>query len=417
MEISDKDLPILNGHLIRSRRKRRVALFSGAYNHVVDGISLTLNRLVGHLESRGYEVMVFAPTMGEPALQHNGIFVEVPSFKIPFRTDYLVSMGLIGEARKRIEEFEPDLVHIATPDYLGLSALLYALRRDIPVVSGYHTHFSSYLKYYRLQAFDKLIWRYLRWTYGKGRHLYVPTPSMIDLLREHGIYENVRLWSRGIDNEHFNPAHRSIGWRRRLNIRDDEVVVLFVSRLVWEKSLDVLADALNHLHDRGVRHRTVVIGSGPAYAELRDMTPDDTIYLGYVGGTDLATAYASSDIFLFPSSSETFGNVTLEAMASGLPIVCANAAGSASIVANHVVGLRCPAGDGLAFAVAVEKLVADPSLRRGMGLAAVEESQGYSWDVVLADMCRYYDEVLGEMPTERSRSIRPASRRQAAAAG
>ncbi len=379
---------------------------------MVDGISLTLNRLVGHLESQGFEVLVFAPGDGKPAMEHNGT-VEVPSFPIPFRKDYFVSKGLIGDARKRLDAFEPDLIHIATPDYLGLTALLYALKRDIPIVASYHTHFISYLKYYHLEMFTPLIWRYLRWSYGKGRHLYVPTESMADVLRSHGLADNMRLWPRGIETRRFNPENRSLAWRRNLGIEDDEVVVLFVSRLVWEKCLDVLSGTLHQLRDRGVRHRAIVIGSGPAREELQAMAPPDVIFMGHMEGDDLTTAYASSDVFLFPSATETFGNVTLEAMASGLPVVGADAPGTASLVLDQSTGYLCPPADEHAFSVALEKLIVDESLRGGMSQAAIEEAQRYDWDKVLSKMVTYYDEVLGTgAPSKSAPFVRPQAIRR-----
>ena len=384
--------PVAARHAARPRR--RVALFAGAYNHVVDGLTLTLNRLVGHLEDNGYDVLVFAPSNGEPALDHKGTLVDVPCFRIPFRKDYFVSMGLIGEARKRLDEFAPDLIHIATPDYLGLTALLYSRRRGIPSVSSYHTHFSTYLKYYRLQRLESLIWRYLRWTYGQNEHLYVPTQSMASVLRSHGIRDNIRIWSRGIDIDRFRPENRSLAWRHRLGISDDEVVVLFVSRLVWEKGLETLAATLHHLKARGVPHRAVVVGSGPAHDELKAMAPPEVMTLGHLEGDDLATAYASSDVFFFPSHTETFGNVTLEAMASGLPTVCADAPGSASIVRHQETGYLCPPEDPEAFSRVLEKLISDGQLRSGMGQAATAAAKAYDWDDVLERMVANFEEVL-----------------------
>ncbi len=357
-------------------------------------MTLTLNRLVGHLESLGYEVCVFAPSMGEPALEHRGTLVEVPCFRIPFRKDYFVSKGLIGDARKRLDAFKPDLIHIATPDYLALTAFLYALRRKIPVVSSYHTHFSTYLRYYRLQLFEPLLWRYLRWMYGKSEHLYVPSESVADVLRQHGLRDNLKLWSRGIETDRFRPDNRSLAWRRKHGIGDDEVVILFVGRLVWEKGLDVVASTLHHLSNRGVPHRAVIVGSGPELAAFRAMSPPGIMTLGHLEGEELSTAYASSDVFFFPSHTETFGNVTLEAMASGLPVVCADAPGSACLVQDQCTGYLCPAEDAEAFSIALEKLISDESLRGGMGDAALREAQPYDWDAVLSTIAQYYDEVF-----------------------
>jgi glycosyltransferase involved in cell wall biosynthesis len=226
---------------------------------------------------------------------------------------------------------------------------------------------------------------------------------MADVLLGHGIRDNIKLWPRGIETSRFRPQNRSVAWRRSHGIDDDEVVVLFVSRLVWEKGLEALASTLHHLRNRGVRHRALVVGSGPAYEEFRAATPPDALMLGHLEGQDLAAAYASSDVFFFPSHTETFGDVTLEAMASGLPVVCADAPGSASIVLDHRTGYLCPVGDAKAFSVALEKLINDGALRRGMGDAAYEEAQKYDWNAALSQIDSYYDEVLGTRPVPARR--------------
>jgi glycosyltransferase involved in cell wall biosynthesis len=217
---------------------------------------------------------------------------------------------------------------------------------------------------------------------------------MADILRSHGITEGLRLWQRGVETDTFAPDHRSLDWRRSLGIEDDEVAVTFVSRLVWEKGLDVYADIIERLRERGIPHRSVVVGDGPAREELEERLPE-TIFTGYLDGTDLSRAYASSDVFLFPSDTETFGNVTLEAMASGLPTVCANAVGSRDLVNDETTGILCPPGDVSAFTDAVEQLATDDERRHAMGEAARKRAMEFEWDTILARMNRYYDDVLG----------------------
>ncbi len=379
----------------RRHRPRRIALFSGAYNHIADGVTLTLNRLVEHLEKMGDEVLVFAPTTREPALKHSGTLVPIPSQPLFFRPDYHVSFGIVGEARKRLKEFDADLFHIATPDGLGLSALRYAMKHKIRVVSSYHTHFSSYLQYYHLDVIESLVWKYLQWFYDKCEHLYVPTESMQEVLQEHGIDAEMLLWPRGVDTTVFRPERRSLRWRRRLGFADDEVVISFISRLVWEKGLDVFADALELLTRRGVHFRVLIVGDGPARENIEERLPKDAVFTGHLEGADLATAYASSDVFCFPSETETFGNVTLEAMASGLPAVCANAPGSSSLVVDGSTGFLCEGGNEEDFADALEKLAANRGLRFRMGDAAAERSRSFDWPVILARMSEYYNRVLG----------------------
>lgn len=381
------------GAVFREGKQRRIALFTGAYNHIADGVSLTLNRLVAHLEKEGAEVLVFAPTAETPAVDHAGNLVPVPSISAPGRPDYRIARGLPRDARERLREFRPTLVHIATPDLLGLAARRLALNWKTPIVASYHTHFSSYLKYYRLSKGEGLMWRYLRYFYGPCEQLYVPSLSMMKVLRGRGISNDMRLWARGVDTEHFHPEQYSVPWRRCLGFDENDVVVTFVGRLVWEKGLDVFAEVVERLHARGVRIRSMLVGEGPARSDLANRLPR-TRFTGHLDGDELARAYASSNIFFFPSDTETFGNVTLEAMASGLPALCADATGSNTLVEHDATGFLAPAGNVEAFVHYAERLATEPMLRRRMGRQARERALHYEWENVLRRITRYYDEVL-----------------------
>ena len=370
----------------------RIALFTGAYNHIADGVSLTLNRLVAYLEGQGAKVEVFAPTIPIPALQHSGTLIPVRSITAPGRPDYRVSLGMSKAARRSLTDFRPNLFHIATPDLLGLAALKTALRTGTPAVASYHTHFASYLDYYRLGLLEGPTWRYLRWFYGSCRQVYVPSRSMLEVMRSHGIDGDLRLWPRGVESDLFNPGRRSADWRRERSIGETEVVVTFVSRLVAEKGLGVVRDVLNGLRERGVAHRAVIVGDGPERASLEAALPT-AIFEGHLSGEALAAAYASSDVFLFPSETETFGNVTLEALSSGLPAVVANATGSNSLVEEAVTGFLAPPRDSAVFLERVERLVLDDVLRAQMGAAARRAAEQYEWSRVLAQLAGYYEEL------------------------
>jgi glycosyltransferase involved in cell wall biosynthesis len=370
----------------------RIALFTGAYNHIADGVSLTLNRLVDFLGRKGAEVRVYAPTTATPALAHAGTLVPVRSVKAPGRPDYRVSLGLTRDARENLTAFRPDVFHIATPDFLGLSALLAARKNGTTVVASYHTHFASYLDYYRLGFFEGATWSYLRWFYNQCRHVYVPTPSMRDVLREQGVGSDLKLWPRGVESDRFSPSRRSTEWRRSRGIADDTVVVTFVSRLVAEKGLDVVADVIKRLEQKGLVHKAVIVGDGPERASLGSALPN-ALFEGHLTGDDLATAYASADIFLFPSETETFGNVTLEAMSSGLPAVVADATGSDALVTDGVTGFLAPPRNSAAFLDRVATLVTDDELRLRMGTAARSAAEAYDWGNVLAQIESYYAEL------------------------
>jgi glycosyltransferase involved in cell wall biosynthesis len=376
------------------RPPKRVALFAGAYNHIADGVSLTLNRLVDHLEREGVAVRVFAPTVEDPAIEdHAGTLVSVPSMPLPGRSEYRLSLGLSSSVQAALDAFDPTLYHIATPDVLGRQALSRAQATGTPVVASYHTHFSSYLKYYHLGLLERPLWSYLRSFYTQCQQVYVPTAAIGEVLRDHGITNGLRLWPRGVNPERFSPTRRSNAWRRAHGIGDDEVVVAFVSRLVWEKGLDVYADVIERLERQDVPHHSLVVGDGPAREALETRLPNTT-FTGFLEGDTLAQAYASSDLFLFPSDTETFGNVTLEAMASGLPTVCADAAGSRDLVDDGTTGRLCPPGNVEAFTDAVRGLIVDAPRRERMGTAAHERSGDFTWSNVLRRMTRYYDEVL-----------------------
>jgi len=244
-----------------------------------------------------------------------------------------------------------------------------------------------------LSLLEGTLWRYLRWFYRKCEQIYVPTPSMKAVLEENGIKDGLLLWPRGVKTERFEPQKRSLEWRRGHGIADDEVVVTFVSRLVWEKSLDVYADVIEGLEAQGLRHRALIVGDGPAREELAERLTN-ALFVGYQKGEDLARAYASSDVFLFPSETETFGNVTLEAMASGLPCVCADATGSNALVRHEQTGFLAPPRDSAAFLDYTTRLVRDASLRAQMGQAARDRALEYDWSKILGLIPSYYSCVL-----------------------
>ncbi len=218
---------------------------------------------------------------------------------------------------------------------------------------------------------------------------------MADELNEEGIYEGVRIWARGVDTEQFNPKHRDMEWRRSVGFQDEDKVVTFVSRLVWEKNLQTYVDTVKNLQRKYSNIRALVVGDGPAKKELEHMLPE-AHFTGFITGDELSRAYASSDVFLFPSETETFGNVTLEAMSSGLPCVVADATGSRSLVESGVNGFLAPPRDTEAFADCVGKIVDDASLWKKMAEAARQKAVAYSWENVNGKLLDNYREALEE---------------------
>ncbi len=370
-----------------------MAIFTGNYNYIKDGVAVTLNRLVDFLQRRGVPVLIFAPTIETPAFELVGEVVSVPSIPIPSRSEYRISLGLSKTARRRLEAFGPTLIHIAVPDILGYQALKLAGKWKLPVVASYHTRYDTYLKFYGLGGLERLGRRYLRSFYNKCLMVYPPSESMARILRDEGFSHNVRVWSRGVDSDLFSPARRSVDWRRSLGVGDDEVLVTFVGRLVKEKNTDLVVRIFKRLRERGIAFRAMFVGNGPEEETIKAALPD-ALFTGFLVGEALSRAYASSDIFLFPSESETFGNVTLEAMASGLPTVCADASGSRSLVVDGETGYLVPASDEAGFIERLAGLIADADLRARMGKAARQQAQKFSWDDILSGLLQSYADVV-----------------------
>lgn len=382
----------------------RVALVTGNYNYAFDGVALTMNRLVGFLERSGVPVRVFAPT-ATPLFAHQGELVSVPSVPIP-TTPYRLAVGLPPSIRKQLREFHPTVVHLCTPDLLGFAALRWARLHHIPAVTTYHTHFTGYLKYYRLGMLEPVTWWLARRFYQRCAEVYIAAASMAGELRKHRVNANYVEAPFGVDLDQFHPGQRSLDWRRSRGIADDDIVVSFVGRLVWEKGLAVFADVLNQLEAEGRKFRVLIVGEGQARAGLQQRLPR-AIFTGYLSGGPLATAFASADLFLNPSASETFGCVTVEALASGLGVVAADAPGSRDILRDGVDGILCQPGDRAGFAQAVRTLIENRTLRTTLQRAGLRRAAGYQWEAVHREMLRNYERVLDSHGNGRRLTIAP----------
>ncbi len=315
----------------------RVALFSGNYNYVRDGANQALNRLVGYLLRQGVKVRVYSPTTDTPAFEPTGDLVSVPSVPVPGRPEYRIGLGLSADIRRDLEAFAPNLVQISAPDVIGHRAVTWARRRKIPIVASVHTRFDTYLEYYHLQSLEPLARGIMRRIYQRCDAILAPAESTAAVLHAQRMSRDISIWSRGVDRDQFNPGRRDMAWRRSVGIKDDELAIAFLGRIVMEKGLDVFADAIDALVERKVKHHALVIGDGPARQWFVDRLPHG-IFVGHQVGPDLARALGSADVFFNPSITEAFGNVTLEAMACGLPVVAASATGASTLVTDGQTG-------------------------------------------------------------------------------
>ncbi|HEX6604345.1 MAG TPA: glycosyltransferase family 1 protein [Sphingomicrobium sp.] len=371
----------------------RVALFSGNYNYVRDGANQALNRLVGYLLRQGVHVRVYAPTVANPAFPATGEVVSVPAIPIPGRSEYRFPLALTARLRRDLADFNPNIVHIASPDIVGHRAVTWARRNKVAAVASVHTRFDTYCAYYGLEFLEPTARAIMRRLYHRVEVVMAPAESTAAILRAQRMNRDIAIWARGIDREQFNPGRRDMEWRRSIGIDDDELVIAFLGRIVMEKGLDVFSDAIHAFAERGARHRVMVIGDGPARPWFEQQLPD-AIFLGQQTGTDLSRALASADVLLNPSITEAFGNVTLEAMACALPVVAAEASGTTSLVHNCVTGMIVDPEDISEFADALEAYARDPELRRRHGEAGLAMAETMDWDRINAAVLRVYRHAI-----------------------
>ncbi|MFZ4748100.1 MAG: glycosyltransferase family 4 protein [Sphingomonas sp.] len=368
-------------------------MFSGNYNYVRDGANQALNRLVAYLESQGNVVRVFSPTTDTPAFPPAGTLISVPSIGFPGRPEYRVARPLPASLKRDIRAFAPDIIHLSAPDPLGHSAKKLGRALGVPVVASVHTRFETYLEFYGLGWVRPIGEAILRNFYAGLDEVFVTSQGFGDVLRDQKLIGHSAVWSRGVDKLRFNPAKRSLAWRRGLGIADSEVVIGFVGRLVLEKGLDIIAAITAELQRRGVAHKLLVVGDGPARSRFEAQVPG-AIFTGFLDGETLATAYASIDMLLNPSTTETFGNINLEANASGVPVVAAIATGSNCLIDDGVNGRLVAHDDVAGFADALTQYLTDPQARAAAGVKGLEQARRYDWDSINDAVLRRYRELI-----------------------
>ena len=365
----------------------RIALFSGNYNYTRDGANQALNRLADYLLRQGASLRVYSPVVDDPDFEATGDLVNVPNVRMPVkgRGEYRLPLRLGSEVEEDLARFAPNTVHLSSPDPAAHGALKWARSRDLPVLASVHTRFETYPRYYGLGFMEPVVEAGLRRFYNRCDALVAPSESQIAELKAQRMHEDISIWSRGVDREIFDPSRRDMEWRRANGLADDDVAIVFLGRLVMEKGLDVFADTIVELRKRQVPHKVLVIGDGPARGSFEKTLPGG-IFVGFQTGKDLGRALASGDIFFNPSITETFGNVTLEAMACGLPVVAAGATGAASLVHEGETGQLVPPSKTDAFskgcAEALAPYCTDDALRLAHGAAGEKAARAYSWDAI-----------------------------------
>jgi len=368
----------------------KIAFFTETFLPKVDGIVTRLTKTVQQLVLAGDEVLIFCPE-GAPDGYMGARVVGVPAMPLPLYPELKLALPrpAVSEA---LDRFGPDLVHVVNPAVLGLGGIWLAKSRGLPLVASYHTHLPKYLEHYGMGMLEPLLWELLKAAHNQARLNLCTSTAMVEELAARGI-QHTALWQRGVDTDLFRPELASGAMRERLHGGHDDTghLLLYIGRLSAEKQIERIRPVLEAMPQA----RLALVGDGPHRQQLeRHFDGTATTFVGYLAGQELASAYASGDAFLFPSSTETLGLVLLEAMAAGCPVVGANRGGIPDIVSDGVNGCLYDPDQPASLTTAVQRLLGDPAARRQLRLAAREEAERWGWAGATAQLQGYYRQVL-----------------------
>ena len=351
----------------------------------VNGVAMTLSRWVSGLKARGHYVSLVRPRQakvdGEISANNQAVTL-VPGLPLPGYSGLRLGLPSGRRLRETWRTCRPDVVYVATEGPLGRSALKIARHFSIPVLSGFHTNFHTYSSHYGLGWLNKLILGYLRHFHNQTAGTLVPTTELADRLRLSGFRE-VNVLGRGVDADLFNPQRRSLKLRRQWGLADDDLAVIYVGRLAAEKNISLLMDSFDAMQQVNPRLKLVMVGDGPLSDELKRRQHADIVFCGMKHGVELAQHYASCDIFLFPSETETFGNVTTEAMASGLAVIAFDYAAAHMHLVDDLSGCLIPVGEYQRFSETAGSLANSPAKIRVLARGARQAAEHLDWNHIV----------------------------------
>ena len=373
--------------------RRRVAVFTDNDFEKVNGVTTVLSAALAHVPA---DLSVRVYTASRLGADHPDYFA-VPSWGvgIPFYGEMRMYWPPYRTLIRQLLDDGIDLIHLTTPGPLGLAAVAAARQLRLPLIGSFHTDLAQYTTLLSGRpALGAFMRHYMRWLYGQCRHVLVPSTATGALLASAGTAAaRIGVWSRGVDAEGFHPDRRSAWLRAHWRATPDRPVVLYVGRVSEEKGVRQLPRLHDALYRLGVDHRLVVIGDGPLRGELGRLCPD-ALFPGTIGKAALAEAYASADVFVFPSTTDTAGNVVLEAQASGLPVVVSNAGGPRELMQPDITGHVC-GPEPAAWIEATAQLLVDADRRRAMGQAARAFAETRTWQATLAPLFDTYRRAAG----------------------
>lgn len=361
----------------------RIALITETYPPEINGVAMTLKRMVNGLLERGHRIQLVRPRQGEDDWARSGPNLEellTNGWTVPRYESLRFGFPAKVELIRSWERERPDLVHVATEGPLGWSAVSAARKLRIPVASDFHTNFDHYSRHYGVGWMRRPVSAYLRTFHNRTALTFVPTSEMAGELRAQG-YRDVDVVARGVDTDLYSPARRSDALRAEWGVQGEEPIVLSVGRLAPEKNLMLVVQAFRAIRDEVPDARLVFVGDGPMRESLTQAYPE-AVFAGMRSGEDLASHYASADLFLFPSLTETFGNVTLEAMASGLCVLGYRYAAAAEVISDGINGLHVECDDERAFIAAACRAATCEELRNRLRAGARDRSMTLDWEQI-----------------------------------
>lgn len=373
-----------------NKSKIRIAYFAGSMKPGQDGVTRVLFRLIDWLNENDVENIFISSEIPSRNEQMTNYY-EVPSIPVPFYKEYKFAYPGYKKFESKLKAFRPDIIHINSPCSLGLAAIKYGKKNNIPVVATYHTHFPSYAKYYNIKQLEFISWNYLRKLYNRCDRVFVPSISIMEELRDKG-FKTTEYLPHGIDLNVFSDVYKSDTWKKSLDI-EGKKVILFVGRLVWEKDLRTFAEIYDLLTNIRNDISFVIVGDGPIRRDLKKLMPE-ALFLGHKSGIELSTIFASSDLFVFPSTTETFGNVVLESMASGLVPVCSDEGGASNSIKHNQNGIVCKAKDSIDFSKQIISLLKDEERLKMLSVNCIDYASKQSWENIFSQQYQHYINVI-----------------------
>ncbi|KGM46390.1 glycosyltransferase family 1 protein [Neobacillus niacini] len=376
----------------------RIAIFTDTFYPEVNGVANTLKKFTNYLETQDISYKVFAPISVSNGYVSDHIH-RLKSLSFFLYPECRLAFPNIIQLKTEIEQFSPDIIHVATPFTVGLSGVYFAKKLNIPLVGSYHTDFSDYLHFYDLQFLTKPLWKYMKWFHHSFKKLFVPSMDTLEKLNNRG-FCNLEIWPRGVDCQAYHPYYKKEMIRNRYAI-SEKYILSFVGRLAPEKDLKTLMTVAGSLPPEiSEQVHWLIAGDGPLHDELKMTALPNMTFTGYLKGVELSEAYSATDLFVFPSPTETFGNVVLEALASGTPVIGANSGGVKYIISNRVNGYLCEPGDAEDFIKRILHLLDNDSLRVQMGINARKYALTQKWDQIFEDVIHQYSNVINEPATK-----------------